>query len=140
MQRKSRSSGPSTQPSSERKKSDSKQPNNDGADLVIPVESLTCPILAKIGQAFHFAKKAVYARQDGDLAPGSRIIKGKYSSAVVHQCGILRQGTGARSTGSTHGWVKFLHNFRVLCRRPWSMRQPGLAGGRHGPHSGLPLP
>ena len=84
MQRKSRPSGQraSTQPTTERKKSDGKTAKDAADDLVIPVESLTCPILSKILQAFHFAKKAVHARQDGDLAPGSRIIHGKRTACL----------------------------------------------------------
>lgn len=41
------------------------------------VENPTCPILKKIASAFVYAKKAVFAEKDGDLAPGSRVIRGK---------------------------------------------------------------
>lgn len=49
------------------------------------VENPTCPILKKIAQAFVYAKKAVYAENDGDLAPGSRVIKGTMLP-VKHLC------------------------------------------------------
>lgn len=41
------------------------------------VENPTCPILKKIAASFVYAKKAVFAVKDGDLAPGSRVIRGK---------------------------------------------------------------
>jgi hypothetical protein len=45
-------------------------------DETIALGSLSCPILAKIWHAFHYAKKAVFAEKDGDVAPGSRILRG----------------------------------------------------------------
>ena len=41
------------------------------------IENPTCPILKKIAHAFVYAKKAIFSKEDGDLAPGSRIIRGK---------------------------------------------------------------
>ena len=45
-------------------------------DETISLESLSCPILAKIWHAFNYAKKAVYAETDGDMGPGSKILRG----------------------------------------------------------------
>lgn len=42
----------------------------------IPQESLTCPILSKIAHAFTYAKASCYCEKDGDLMPGSKVIKG----------------------------------------------------------------
>ncbi len=42
----------------------------------IAQESLTCPILSKIVHAFTYAKASCYSEEDGDLMPGSKVIKG----------------------------------------------------------------
>ncbi len=47
------------------------------------VENPTCPILKKIAQSFVYAKKAVFALGDGDLAPGSRVLKGRHKPSEV---------------------------------------------------------
>ena len=44
------------------------------------VENPTCPILKKISHAFVYAKKAVFSTKDGELAPGSRVIRGTLPS------------------------------------------------------------
>ena len=49
------------------------------------VENPTCPILKKIAQSFVYAKKAVFAVRDGDLAPGSRVIKGGYTVQIFQR-------------------------------------------------------
>ena len=59
------------------------------------VENPTCPILKKIAHSFVYAKKAVFAVKDGDLAPGSRVLRGRHtlSDVVKH----LRQCLSPRS-------------------------------------------
>jgi len=44
--------------------------------VFIAEESLTCPILTKIVRAFAYAKASCYSEEDGDLMPGSKVIKG----------------------------------------------------------------
>ncbi len=44
----------------------------------IAEESLTCPILSKIVQAFTYAKASCYSEKDGDLMPGSKVITGVF--------------------------------------------------------------
>ncbi|CAK0771966.1 hypothetical protein CVIRNUC_003915 [Coccomyxa viridis] len=46
------------------------------------VENPTCPILKKISHAFVYAKKAVFSTKDGELAPGSRVIRGLHDAEI----------------------------------------------------------
>ncbi|BDA46012.1 probable lipase at C-terminar half [Coccomyxa sp. Obi] len=48
----------------------------------IAQESLTCPILSKIVHAFTYAKASCYCEKDGDLMPGSKVIKGLHDAAI----------------------------------------------------------
>lgn len=55
----------------------SKQHSKEEEEPVfIAEESLTCPMLTKIVRAFAHAKASCYSEGDGDLMPGSKVIKG----------------------------------------------------------------
>jgi hypothetical protein len=80
---------PTPQPGKDKEKAAKQSnppPKEDSEPTFIPAENLTCPILAKLCEAFKYASSACHAEKDGDLCPGSRVINGLYSVLECDQC------------------------------------------------------